>query len=151
MDFRLSPEHELIREGAYKFGRKEVVPDVVARDRDAKSDRVMLEKMAEAGLLGIAIPERYQGSGTDYLALGLVCEELERADTSARVVMSVHSGLHSLTLLQWGTDEQKTRWLPKLATGERIGAFALTEPNAGSDAIHIASSAKRDGDSYVLN
>lgn len=151
MDFSLTAEHELIREMAYKFGQAEIVPDVQARDRDARSDRKMLDKMAEAGLLGISIPEAYGGSGTDYIALGLVCEELERADTSARVVMSVHSGLHSLTLLQWGTEEQKKRLLPKLASGERVGAFGLTEPNAGSDAANIRTRAKRDGEFYVLN
>lgn len=151
MDFSLTPEHTLIREMAYKFGQAEIVPDVVERDRDAKADRRMLDKMGEAGILGVSIPDRYCGSGTDYISLGLVCEELERADTSARVVMSVHSGLHCLTLLQWGTDEQKERWLPGLAKGERVGAFGLTEPNAGSDAINIRTHARRDGDSYVLN
>lgn len=151
MDFALTHEHELIRDMAYQFGQREVVPDVTARDREARSDRKMLDKMAEAGLMGVSIPEAYGGSGTDYISLGLVCEELERADTSARVVMSVHSGLHCLTLLQWGTDEQKKRWLPKLASGERIAAFGLTEPNAGSDAINIRTTARRDGDSYVLN
>ncbi len=151
MDFRLTPEHELIRESAYKFGQVEVVPDVTARDREAKSDRTMLDKMAAAGLLGISIPEAYGGSGTDYISLGLACEELERADTSARVVLSVHSGLHTLTLLQWGSEEQKKRWLPGLASGDKVGAFGLTEPNAGSDAINISTRAKRDGDSYVLN
>jgi alkylation response protein AidB-like acyl-CoA dehydrogenase len=80
-----------------------------------------------------------------------VCEELERADTSARVVMSVHSGLHSLTIRQWGTEEQQRRWLPALASGSRIGAFGLTEPNAGSDAANIATTARRDGESYLLN
>jgi alkylation response protein AidB-like acyl-CoA dehydrogenase len=151
MDFNLTPEHTLIREMAYKFGQQEVVPDVTARDREAKSDRTMLDKMAQAGILGVAIPEAFGGSGTDYISLGLVCEELERADTSARVVMSVHSGLHCLTILQWGTDEQKARWLPALAKGEKVGAFGLTEPNAGSDAINIRTSARRDGNSYVLN
>jgi glutaryl-CoA dehydrogenase (non-decarboxylating) len=151
MDFQLSPEHELIREMAYKFGQQVIVPDVIERDREAKADRKMLDRMGEAGILGVSIPERYCGSGTDYLSLGLVCEELERADTSARVVMSVHSGLHCLTLLQWGTDEQKSRWLPGLAKGERIGAFGLTEPNAGSDAINITTRARKDGESYVLN
>jgi glutaryl-CoA dehydrogenase (non-decarboxylating) len=151
MDFRLTPEHELIRESAYEFGQAEIVPYVTERDRDAKSDRGMLDKMATAGLLGVGIPEAYGGSGTDYISLGLVCEELERADTSARVVISVHSGLHSLTLLQWGTEEQKQRWLPALASGEKVGAFGLTEPNAGSDAINITTRARRDGDSYVLN
>lgn len=151
MDFALSPEHELIREMAYKFGQLEVLPGLAERDRRAESDRTMLDKMAEKGILGIGIPEKYNGSGTDYISLGIACEELERADTSARVVMSVHSGLHSLTLLQWGTEEQRSRWLPALATGERVGAFGLTEPNAGSDAINIKTRARKDGDSYVLN
>jgi glutaryl-CoA dehydrogenase (non-decarboxylating) len=151
MDFALTAEHELIREMAFKFGRQEILPGIQERDREAKSDRKTLEKMGEAGILGISIPQKYGGSGTDYISLGLVCEELERADTSARVVMSVHSGLHSLTLLQWGTEEQKHRWVPKLAAGELVGAFALTEPNAGSDAVNITTSARKDGDSYILN
>jgi alkylation response protein AidB-like acyl-CoA dehydrogenase len=151
MDFRLSAEHELIREMAYKFGQQTVVPDVRTRDREARSDRGMLEAMGAAGMLGVSIPAKYGGSDTDYVSLGLVCEELERADTSARVVMSVHSGLHSLTLLQWGTEDQKSRWLPDLATGKKIGAFGLTEPNAGSDAANIRTTATRDGDQYVLN
>jgi len=151
MDFALTAEHELIREMAYKFGQQEIVPGIQERDREAKSDRLMLDKMGQAGILGVSIPQKYGGSGTDYISLGLVCEELERADTSARVVMSVHSGLHSLTLLQWGTEEQKQRWLPGLASGEKVGAFGLTEPNAGSDAINIKTSARKDGNSYVLN
>jgi len=151
MDFSLTAEHELIREMAYKFGQQEVLPGLAERDREARSDREMLEKMAAAGVLGIAIPEKYCGSGTDYISLGIACEELERADTSARVVMSVHSGLHCLTILQWGTEEQRQRWLPALARGERVGAFGLTEPNAGSDAINIRTMARKDGDSYVLN
>jgi glutaryl-CoA dehydrogenase (non-decarboxylating) len=151
MDFSLTAEHELIRESAYKFGQQAILPDLAERDREARSDRTMLEKMAEAGILGIAIPEQYGGSGTDYISLGIACEELERADTSARVVMSVHSGLHCLTILQWGTEEQRQRWLPALAKGERVGAFGLTEPNAGSDAINIRTTARRDGDGYVLN
>jgi len=151
MDFALTAEHDLIREMAYKFGQQEILPGLAERDREARSDREMLDKMAEKGILGISIPEKYSGSGTDYIALGIACEELERADTSARVVMSVHSGLHSLTLLQWGTEEQRQRWLPALAKGDRVGAFGLTEPNAGSDAINILTRARRDGDSYVLN
>lgn len=151
MDFSLSPEHELLRESAYKFGQQEILPDLRERDRDAKSDRKALEKMAEAGLTGVSIPEKYCGSGTDYVSLGIVCEEVERADTSVRVVMSVHSGLHCMTLMQWGTEEQKQRWLPDLAKGNKFGAFGLTEPNAGSDAINITTRARKDGDSYILN
>ncbi|MCC7228940.1 MAG: acyl-CoA dehydrogenase family protein [Fimbriimonadaceae bacterium] len=151
MDFALTQEHELIRESAYKFGQNEILPGLRERDREAISDRTMLDKMGAAGMLGIAIPAKYGGSDTDYISLGIACEELERADTSARVVMSVHSGLHCLTLLQWGTEEQKQRWLPDLAKGTRVGAFALTEPNVGSDAANIKTMAVRDGDSYVIN
>jgi len=151
MDFALTQEHDLIRESAYKFGQNEILPGLRERDREAKSDRKTLEKMGEAGMLGVSIPAKYGGSDTDYISLGIVCEEIERADTSARVVMSVHSGLHSLTLLQWGTEEQKQRWLPGLASGKLIGAFGLTEPNAGSDASNLKTTARKDGDSYVVN
>jgi glutaryl-CoA dehydrogenase (non-decarboxylating) len=151
MDFSLTQEHELIRESAYKFGQQEILPGLRERDREAKSDRTMLDNMGKGGMLGISIPAKYGGSDTDYISLGIVCEELERADTSARVVMSVHSGLHCMTLLQWGTEEQKSKWLPKLATGELVGAFGLTEPNAGSDAANLKTTATRDGDYYVLN
>ena len=151
MDFSLSAEHELIRETAYKFGQAEVLPGLRERDRAAQSDRTMLEKMGSAGLLGVSIPEAYGGTGTDYISLGLVCEELERADSTARVVMSVHSGLHSLTLYQWGTEEQRKRFLPDLASGKKVGAFGLTEPDAGSDAVNLRTTAVLDGDHYVLN
>ncbi|MBS1719784.1 MAG: acyl-CoA dehydrogenase family protein [Armatimonadetes bacterium] len=151
MDFRLTAEHELIRESSYKFGQQEILPGLRERDRAAQSDRTMLDKMAAGGIMGLAIPEKYNGSGTDYISLGIACEELERADTSARVVMSVHSGLHCMTLLQWGTEEQRQRWLPDLATGKRVGAFGLTEPNAGSDAASLKTTARKDGDSYIIN
>lgn len=151
MDFALTQEHELIREMAYKFGQNEVLPGLAERDREHRSDSEMLEKMSEGGIMGISIPAKYGGSDTDYISLGIVCEELERADSTARVVMSVHSGLHSLTLLQWGTDEQKDRWLPDLAKGNKWGGFGLTEPNAGSDAANLRTTATKDGDSYILN
>lgn len=151
MDFQLTQEHELVREMAHKFGQQQILPGLAERDRAAQSDRTMLDKMAEGGILGVSLPAKYDGQDTDYVSLGIVCEELERADSSARVVMSVHLGLHCLTLLQWGTAEQKSRWLPALARGEKVGAFGLTEPNAGSDAVNVRTRAVRDGDSYVLN
>lgn len=151
MDFALTQEHELIREMAYKVGQNEILPGLAERDREHRSDSEMLEKMSAAGVLGMSIPAKYGGADTDYISLGIVCEELERADTTARVVMSVHSGLHSLTLLQWGTEEQKQRWLPALAKGDRWGGFGLTEPNAGSDAANISTTARKDGDSYIIN
>jgi glutaryl-CoA dehydrogenase (non-decarboxylating) len=151
MDFALTQEHELIREMAYKFGQNEVLPGLAERDREHRSDAEMLEKMAASGIMGISIPAKYGGMDTDYISLGIVCEELERADSTARVVMSVHSGLHALTLLQWGSEEQKQRWLPNLAKGIKWGGFGLTEPNAGSDAANLRTTATKDGDSYILN
>ncbi|HMS55323.1 MAG TPA: acyl-CoA dehydrogenase family protein [Fimbriimonadaceae bacterium] len=100
MDFSLTAEHELIRESAYKFGQTEILPGLRERDREAKSDRTMLEKIGAAGFLGVCVPEQYGGMGADYISCGIVCEELERADTSARVAMSVQAGIHSMTLMQ---------------------------------------------------
>lgn len=151
MDFSLSQEHELIRESAYKFGQSEILPGLAERDRISKSDPEMLKKMGAAGFLGVCIPAKYGGMGADYISLGIVCEELERADSTARVAMSVHAGLHSMTIMQWGTEEQKQRWLPGLATGELVGGFGLTEPNAGSDASNLRTTATKDGDHYVIN
>jgi glutaryl-CoA dehydrogenase (non-decarboxylating) len=151
MDFSLTPEHELIRESARKFAENAVLPGLRDRDREANPSPEFLRELGKAGFAGVSLPAKYGGMDTDYISLGIVCEEFERADTSARVVMSVHSGLHSLTIHQWGTDEQRRRWLPELASGRAIGGFALTEPNVGSDAINIQTQAKRDGSDYVLN
>lgn len=151
MDFALTQEHELIRESAYKFGQTEILPGLAERDREHVSDPTMLKKMGDAGFLGVCLPQHYGGMGADYISLGIVCEELERADSTARVVMSVHVGLHCMTLMQWGTEEQKNRWLPDLATGKKVGGFGLTEPNAGSDAANLRTTATKDGDSYILN
>lgn len=151
MDFSLTAEHKQIQEAAYKFGQTTILEGLRERDREATSDRKVLEKMGESGFLGVQIPEAYGGMGADYVSLGIVCEELERADTSARVALSVHNGLHSMTIMQWGTEQQKKRWLPDLATGKRIGAFGLTEPNAGSDAANLKTTARKDGDHYVIN
>lgn len=151
MNFQLTPEHDLIRESARKFAEAHVLPGLRERDAAHEPDPSFLTHLAKAGLTGVSLPAKYDGQDTDYISLGIVCEELERADTSARVVMSVHSGLHCLTLLQWGTPEQKKRLLPPLARGERIGAFGLTEPNAGSDAVNIRTRAEKRGKEYILN
>jgi glutaryl-CoA dehydrogenase (non-decarboxylating) len=151
MDFSLTREQELIRESAYKFGQTEILPGLAERDRESKSDPTILKKMGEAGFLGVCIPEALGGMGADYISMGLVCEELERADTSARVAMSVHVGLHSMTLMQWASPDQQKAWLPALATGERIAGFGLTEPNAGSDVVGMKTRAELAGDHYILN
>ncbi len=150
MDFAPTQEHDLIREMARRFGRERILPGLAERDRTHASDPEVLRAMGEAGLLGIGLPAKYGGSDTDYIALGIACEELEAADSTARVVLSVHNGLHAMTILQWGTDEQKGRWLPSLATGEAFGAFGLTEPDAGSDAANMRTVAVKEGDEYVL-
>ncbi len=151
MDFELTEEHRMVRKLARDFAEREVQPRIAELDAAAKFDRAVLDRMAELGLLGIPIPERYGGSGCDYISLGLVCEELERVDTFLRVILSVHTGLVSLGLLQWGTEEQRQRYLVPLARGERIGAFGLTEPDAGTDVAALSAQARRDGESYILN
>ncbi len=151
MDFALTPEHEMVVRMVRDFAEKEVAPHVKEYDRAHKPFIRAIERMAELGILGICIPVRYGGQGMDYISLGLACEELERVDTFLRVVMSVHIGLNSLGILQWGTEEQKRRFLVPQARGERWAAFGLTEPGAGSDVAAIAATARREGDVYILN
>jgi glutaryl-CoA dehydrogenase (non-decarboxylating) len=151
MDLSLTPEHEMTRQMVRDFVGREVAPVIKEYDRAQEANLDFLSRMGELGILGICIPTRYGGAGMDYVCLGLACEELERVDTSLRVVMSVHVGLNSLGLLQWGTEEQKQRWLVDQARGERYAAYGLTEPGAGSDVAAIAATARREGDVYVLN
>lgn len=151
MDFQLSEEHQMAARMVRDFAEKEVAPIIQEWDRKQEMAPQILPRMAELGILGICIPEKLGGQGFDYVSLGLVCEELEAVDSTLRVVMSVHMGLNSMALLQWGSEEQKARFLAPQATGEKIAAFGLTEPGVGSDVANMASSAKRDGDEYVLN
>jgi len=151
MDFALSPEHEMIRKTVRDFAEKEIRPVIKELDRQQIFDRSLLPKMAAIGLLGICVPVRYGGAGMDYLSLALACEELERVDSSSRVIMSVHVGLNSLALLQWGSEAQRQRYLVPQARGEKIAAFALSEPGAGSDVAALSATARREGDHYVLN
>src|SRR5579871_1414668 len=151
MDFTLTDEQNLLRDTVRRFAQKEIEPHIREWDRQQAHDPALIPKMAELGLLGICLPEKYGGAGMDYIALGIACEELERADTCVRTLLSVHVGLNSLTLLQWGTPEQKTRYLAPQARGEKLGAFGLTEPNAGSDVASLQTYARRDGDAYILN
>src|SRR5512138_3351318 len=150
MNFDLDDEHLLVERSVRDWAGREVAPRIRDLDREHRFDPAILSQMAGLGLLGISIPAAYGGSGTDYVALGLACEELEYVDTSLRVILSVHVGLNSLTLLSWGTDDQKKRYLVPQAQGERIATFALTEPSAGSDARGIQTVAIRKNDRYVL-
>ncbi len=151
MDFALSDEHQMVRKMVRDFAEKEIAPGIKEQDRQQDFDRAILKRMGQQGILGICIPVKYGGAGMDYLSLAIACEELERVDTSARVVMSVHVGLNSLSLLQWASEEQKQRYLVPQAMGQRIATYALTEPNAGSDAVGIQTTARKEGDQYVLN
>ncbi len=151
MNFDLTGEQIQVRDMVREFASREVAPHIQEWDASGEFHPEILTKMGELGLSGIVIPERYGGLGLDYISLALACEELEYVDTSLRVVMSVHVGLNSLALLQWGTEEQRQKWLVPQASGEKIGTFGLTEPNAGSDAGSIESTAVRDGDHYILN
>ena len=151
MDFSLSEEHERVRQMVRDWAEREVRPVIKEHDRKHQHIPWVFKRMGELGLLGICIPVRYGGAGMDYISLGLACEELERVDTSLRVIMSVHVGLNSLALFQWATEKQKQRYLVPQAQGVKIATYALTEPGAGSDAAGIQTRAVRKGDRYILN
>src|SRR2546423_4661359 len=151
IDLELTDDHKAIQQTVRDFASKEVAPRIKELDEKQMFDRSILEKMAELNLLCVCIPEEYGGAGFDYISLGLVCEELEAVDTSLRVVMSVHTGLNSLTLYTWGTDEQKRKYLAPQARGEKIATYGLTEPGAGSDVVGASSTARREADEWVLN
>ena len=151
MDFELNEEHRMVQQMVKDFVQREVAPVIKEYDRKQEMAPFVLKRMGELGILGINIPVRYGGQGMDYIALGLACEELEVVDTTLRVVMSVHMGLNSMGILQWGTEEQKQRFLVPQARGEKYACFGLTEPGAGSDVAGMASTARRAGDEYVIN
>src|SRR6202521_5119964 len=151
MNFDLSEEHRILEQTVREWAAREVAPRIRDLDREHRFDPKILPQMAELGLLGVSVPVAYGGAGMDYLSLGLVSEELEYVDTSLRVIMSVHAGLNCLTLLTWGTEDQKRRYLVPQAQGKKIAGYGLTEPGAGSDARAIQTTAVKKGDRYVLN
>jgi glutaryl-CoA dehydrogenase (non-decarboxylating) len=151
IDLDFSEEHLLLEQSVREWAGRSVAPRIAELDRAHRFDPDILPQMADLGLLGICIPEAYGGAGMDYLSLGIASEELEYVDTSLRVILSVHVGLNSLSILSWGTEEQKRKFLVPQARGEKIATFGLTEPSAGSDARGIQSVAIRDGDHYVLS
>jgi glutaryl-CoA dehydrogenase (non-decarboxylating) len=150
IDFSFTEDQLLVRNLAREFANREAAATIKECDETSCFNRDFLGKMAAAGLLGLSIPQRYGGTGNDYVALGLACEELEYVDTSLRVILSVHVGLNSLALLTWGTEEQKQRWLVPQAKGDKVATFAITEPAAGSDVAGIQTHARRDGNDYIL-
>lgn len=151
LNFSLTPEQEEVKKMVRTFVDREIIPYIQKWDAEGHFEPSVLKRLADLSLMGSCIPEQYGGAGMDYNTLAIICAELERGDTAFRTAVSVHTGLNSMTLLQWGTEAQKQKYLVPQATGEKLGAFGLTEPNAGSDVAAMLSTARRDGDYYVLN
>src|SRR4051812_46364612 len=152
IDFELTDEQRLLEQSVREWAARDVAPHIADADRRHHFDRDrILGGMANLGVLGVSVPQQYGGAGMDYICLGLASEELEYVDTSLRVIMSVHAGLNCLTLLTWGTEDQKQRYLVPQAQGTKIAGYALTEPAAGSDACAIQTTAIKRGDRYILN
>jgi len=151
MDLDLTHEQELIRDTVRTFARDRVAPAAEELDRDARFPTELVGEMAELGLMGIPIPERFGGAGADTLAYAIAIEELTRVDSSVAITVAAHTSLGTMPIFLFGSDEQKERWLPDLASGRRLAAFGLTEPDAGSDAGATRTTAElRDG-AWVVN
>ena len=151
MHFKLSEEHEMIRKMVRDFAKNEVAPTAAERDEEERFDRELFDQMAELGLTGIPWPEEYGGIGSDYLAYVIAIEELSRVCASTGVTLSAHTSLAGWPIFKFGTEEQKQKFLRPMAEGTKIGAYGLTEPSSGSDAGGMRTTAKRDGDHYILN
>ncbi|PFK96863.1 acyl-CoA dehydrogenase [Priestia megaterium] len=151
MFFKLSEEHEMIRKMVRDFAKNEVAPTAAQRDEEERFDRGIFTQMADLGLTGIPWPEQYGGIGSDYLAYCIAVEELSRVCASTGVTLSAHTSLAGWPIYTFGTEEQKQKYLKPMATGEKIGAYGLTEPSAGSDAGGMSTLAVKDGENYILN
>jgi len=151
MNFNLTEEHIMIRDAARDFARTELLPGVIERDEKQEFPQELVKKMGDLGFMGIMVDPKYGGSGMDTISYVLVMEELSKIDASASVIVSVNNSLVCYGLQQYGTEEQKQKYLTKLATGEMVGAFCLSEPEAGSDATSQATTAIDKGDHYVIN
>ena len=151
MDFNLTEEHIMVRDAAREFAKTELLPGVIERDEKQEFPNELVKKMAELGFMGIMVDPKYGGSGMDAISYVLIMEELSKIDASASVIVSVNNSLVCYGLEAYGNEEQKQKYLTKLATGETVGAFCLSEPEAGSDATSQATTAIDKGDYYLLN
>ena len=151
MDFSLTEEHKMIRDAARDFAQTELLPGVIERDHKQEFPQELVKKMGDLGFMGIMVDPKYGGSGMDSISYVLVMEELSKIDASASVMVSVNNSLVCYGLQTYGTEDQKQKYLTKLATGEQIGAFCLSEPEAGSDATSQATTAIDKGDYYLIN
>jgi alkylation response protein AidB-like acyl-CoA dehydrogenase len=150
MDFDFTPEQIAYRKHMREFMEREVAPVAQMNDRECKFDMNVAKKIFKEGFLGCPVPEKYGGLGMDYIAYGLMTEEVNRVCSSTRTLFSVQTSLVALTILKWGNEEQKKELLPKLCNGEYIGCYGLTEPEAGSDAGNQQTRAVKDGNDYIL-
>jgi alkylation response protein AidB-like acyl-CoA dehydrogenase len=150
VDFGLTPEQSEIQGLTHELAQAEIEPHAAEWDREERFPRELFGKLAELGLMGVCIPDEYGGAGADFLSYVLVLEELSRADAGVGVTVAVHTSAVTLPILLFGTDEQKARFVPPLARGEQLGAFALTEPEAGSDAGALRTRAEVDGDGWTI-
>lgn len=151
MNFDLTSEQEMVKKTAKEFADNEIMPGARERDRQEIFPWDLIHEMAGLGFLGPTLPERYGGMGFDYISEAIIFEEVGRADSSVRTTLSVQVSLTELPILHFGTEEQKQKYLPRLASGEWIGCFGLTEPQAGSDAANQHTRAVREGNEWVLN
>ena len=151
MDFNLSEEHLAVRDAAREFAEKELLPGVIERDNEQKFPMEQIKAMGQLGFMGMMVDPKYGGGGMDTISYVLAMEEISKIDASASVCMSVNNSLVCWGLETFGTEEQKQKYLPALATGEKIGAFCLSEPEAGSDATSQRTTAEDKGDHYILN
>jgi alkylation response protein AidB-like acyl-CoA dehydrogenase len=150
MDFQLTPDQELIRKSVREFAEKEIAPYATQWDREERFPWEVVEKIKPLGYFGAPLPTEYGGMGLDAISYAILLEEIARADSSIRSIISVNCSLVGLTIAKWGTEEQKQRWLPSLSTGETFGCFGLTEPDSGSDAGSMKTRAVKDGDDWIL-
>jgi butyryl-CoA dehydrogenase len=151
MDLDLTDEQRLIQETAREFADREIAPRARENDRAGRFDRELASKIGEIGYLGAPVAEEYGGRGLDYVTYGLIVEQVGRADSSARTVVSVQTSLVCGSIERWGTEEQKREWLPRLCSGEALGCFALTEPDTGSDAASLRTRATRSDGGWVIS
>ncbi|MBU6450404.1 MAG: acyl-CoA dehydrogenase family protein [Cyanobacteria bacterium REEB67] len=151
MDFDFTPEQISMRKHMRDFAEREIAPKAQMNDRAGKFDWDIAKKIFAEGFLGCPVPEKYGGLGMDYIAYGLMTEEVNRVCSSTRTLFSVQTSLVALTILKWGTEEQKQFYLPKMCSGEYLGCYGLTEPEAGSDAGNQQTRAVKDGDDYILS
>src|SRR5690242_1134296 len=151
MDFELTDEQRLLQDTVRQFVDDRVLPNAIENDIEHKLDMDAIAGMAELGILGVVIPEEHGGAGLDFVCEALACEEIERGEAAFRTLISVHVGLNSLSLLRYANEEQKQKYLVPQARGEKLACFGLTEPAAGSDVAAMLTTARREGDSYILN